>query len=146
MKKQCFKCLRELPLEMFYKHKKMSDGHLNKCIECTQLDSRQNRLANIEKCREYDRTRPNKAERMKQSNARTNPQHEKRTARIIAGNALRDGRLIKQPCFFCGKKERVEIHHPDYTKPLKVYWICKVCHRRLHRIIEATMKGHYHEA
>jgi hypothetical protein len=37
--KKCFKCSLEKPLDDFYKHKEMSDGHLNKCIECTKKDS-----------------------------------------------------------------------------------------------------------
>jgi len=24
-------------------------------------------------------------------------------------------------------------HHPDYTQPLKVTWLCKSCHRELHQ-------------
>jgi hypothetical protein len=38
--KKCFKCCRILPINNFYKHKKMLDGHLNKCIECTKNDVR----------------------------------------------------------------------------------------------------------
>lgn len=34
MKKVCFKCSIEKPLSSFHKHKKMKDGHLNKCSEC----------------------------------------------------------------------------------------------------------------
>ena len=40
--KVCFKCQESLPLERFYKHKKMADGRLNKCIDCTKSDSKQN--------------------------------------------------------------------------------------------------------
>jgi hypothetical protein len=37
-KKKCFKCNEEKELELFYKHPKMFDKHLNKCIECTKKD------------------------------------------------------------------------------------------------------------
>jgi hypothetical protein len=37
--KICFKCNTEKPLSDYYKHKKMGDGHLGKCKECTKKDS-----------------------------------------------------------------------------------------------------------
>ena len=37
-KKICFKCNAEKPLSDYYKHKKMGDGHLGKCKECTKKD------------------------------------------------------------------------------------------------------------
>lgn len=39
--KKCFKCEVEKPLTDFYKHKDMSDGHLNKCKSCTKNDTKQ---------------------------------------------------------------------------------------------------------
>ena len=37
--KKCFKCGTIKSLNEFYTHKKMGDGHLNKCRECTKRDS-----------------------------------------------------------------------------------------------------------
>jgi len=37
--KDCFKCGIRKPLDEFYKHKQMGDGHLNKCKTCTRKDT-----------------------------------------------------------------------------------------------------------
>lgn len=40
LSKICFKCNKDKPLTDYYKHKEMSDGHLNKCKDCTKLDTK----------------------------------------------------------------------------------------------------------
>ena len=53
---------------------------------------------------------------------------DKYRARTAVGNAVRDGRLTREPCEACGTTERVEAHHDDYSKPLEVRWLCKAHH------------------
>lgn len=51
--------------------------------------------------------------------------------RIVA-QALRNGTLKRRPCRVCGTKKRIQAHHDDYTKPLKVRWLCPKHHGERH--------------
>jgi ribosomal protein S27AE len=149
--KRCFRCTTVLPLSEFYKHPMMADGHLNKCKVCTKADATLNRatktpeeLAAYEKKRYEDparrkaiadsrkRARKKDPERYARYNRDDQLRHpEKRAARKKVGNAIRDGRLVKQPCEVCGAK-KVQAHHDDYSKPLEVRWLCIPCHAKHH--------------
>ena len=52
-------------------------------------------------------------------------------ARSYAGVYKRRGLLVAEPCK-CGEV-KVEMHHPDYAKPLEVQWLCRPCHLNLHQ-------------
>jgi hypothetical protein len=54
---------------------------------------------------------------------------EKKRAHTAVRDALRSGRLNKQPCEVCGS--RAEAHHEDYSKPLDVRWLCSKHHHRV---------------
>ena len=55
--KQCRECKSIKSLEEFYKHSKMKDGHLNKCISCVRGRVHRHRRNNLEAIRAYDRAR-----------------------------------------------------------------------------------------
>lgn len=64
----------------------------------------------------------------------TPEQRRKDNARSYAGVYLRRGKLIPQPCKRC-KAEKAEMHHPDYSQPLNVIWLCRPCHLYLHKVV-----------
>ena len=38
-------------------------------------------------------------------------------------------------CSQCGVEGRIEAHHPDYSKPLEVVWLCRIHHVEAHRVV-----------
>lgn len=49
------------------------------------------------------------------------------------GDALRYGKMVKpEICEKCGKKTELQGHHEEYTKPLDVKWLCRLCHCHEH--------------
>ena len=59
-----------------------------------------------------------------------NPLH---TTRLRFRAALRNGDVIPEPCEICGTTEDIHGHHPDYSKPLEVIWLCRKHHAALHK-------------
>jgi hypothetical protein len=119
----------------------MGDGHLGKCKACTKDDVKRRyydptfrpRIIDYERRRFKDPARKEKIKGYAAGMRRRNP--GKYRARTKVSNAVRDGRLVKSPCW-CGSA-KVEAHHTDYRKPLKVTWLC----RRHH--MEAEGKQHF---
>ncbi len=119
------------------------------------------RLAHIEKMREYQKKRPKRPydpvkERAKYERLmlrknpnwkphvpvvpRTNAQKkaQKKASNPVVFNArhtldmaVSRGRVKKHPCFVCGV-EPAEGHHPDYSRPREVVWLCREHHGQLH--------------
>lgn len=149
--KVCRDCNQEKPITEFYKHAKMLDGHLNKCIECVKARVSKHRKANLEKVREYDKQRsllPHRVEaRKKYQNTEEGKVAKKRAiqsyhkryplkyaAHVVTSNYIRDGKLKpSEACSICNSKELIEAHHDDYTKPLEVRWLCIKCHKEWHK-------------
>jgi ribosomal protein S27AE len=121
----------------------------NTCKDCRKERVRANRAAKVEYYRAYDRKRFKEDPRVKARNeayAKTKAGKAagskaktkwiesnliKRSAQVMAGNAIRDGRLKKELCEVCGSKT-VHAHHDDYAKPLDVRWLCPKHHKEWH--------------
>lgn len=56
---------------------------------------------------------------------------EKVKAKAAVKRAVRKGILVRQPCWVCGDS-KVHGHHPDYSAPLDVVWLCRAHHQQLH--------------
>lgn len=149
--KVCRTCNLEKELGDFYKHSKMADGHLNKCIQCVKERVKTHRVLNRDKIIAEAKKRANEPNRIAsrkkyQQSEKGKLAHKKamisykerypmkRASHIIVGNALRNGKLVKHDsCSECGSSTKIEGHHDDYTKPLELRWLCEKCHKEWHK-------------
>lgn len=148
MKKICRQCEREVRRADFYRHPTYADGLMAICKSCHRSNVRANRKSKADYYRDYDKRRANLPHRVAareaysktpegraaaiRSNRVSNERYpSRRAARIAVGNALRDGKLDRQPCEVCG--ERAQAHHDDYSKPLDVRWLCPTHHAEWHK-------------
>ena len=151
--RKCKSCGLEKDPSLFYASNK------SKCKECVKLAVIQNREENKDYYMEYDRNRPNQAERNQRNIERTNKgyseslefrqkiqntknswatrNYEKRKAQYSVSNAKRDGKLFApDTCEHCGTSEKkIQAHHWSYLPEhwLDVIWLCTGCHGKEHR-------------
>jgi hypothetical protein len=136
--KTCFKCGCQKLLTEFYRHSRMADGHLNKCKDCTKTDVAQHRHGKgRNRTLAYDRERaalPKRKEQQKQIVWRWRMQFpERKQAQSKLRYAVLTGEIKPQLCFVCGKI--AEAHHPDYSRPLDVVWLCSAHHKQAHALV-----------
>lgn len=138
--KKCFKCLKKKPLDKFYVHKRMGDGHLGKCIACTKKDVHERYVNPKFRSRiiEYEKTRfKDPARKLKvleyQRNRRLKFKGKSKAYQKVH-RSISNGSLKKKPCEKCGNVKS-QAHHEDYRKPLAVKWLCFKHHRETHNQI-----------
>lgn len=134
LKKGCFKCGQQKPVDDFYRHPQMGDGRLGKCKECTKRDVSTNYAAKRDRYSQYEHDR-NKSQSRREKRLQYQRNHrrkfpEKDKARRMVARAVKSGKLLRPNfCGCCGRFGQVQAHHTDYSKPLDVIWVCFVCHR-----------------
>jgi hypothetical protein len=130
-KKLCVKCKQEKPVSEFYRSASSKDGYRPYCKDCAR-----------QYIRDYTKTgyfndyqkRPEVKARIRANKSLYRQREDvkvKNTAREYTNHKIRAGAITREPCAFCGK-EQTEAHHPDYSKPLSIVWLCSDCHRELH--------------
>jgi hypothetical protein len=127
----CQACQSEKPEGAFYASNK------SRCKECIKERASAYRLDNLERVRQYDRMRASqphrKANNFAQSQSWRQEFPDRRRAQGLVQRALRTGRLKKQPCWVCGAD--AVAHHPDYSAPLDVVWLCQPHHKQAHALV-----------
>jgi hypothetical protein len=56
---------------------------------------------------------------------------ERPRAHLHVQSAVKNGKLKAQPCKVCFATP-TQAHHPDYSQPLEVIWLCALHHRQEH--------------
>lgn len=151
--KKCNTCNTEKDENDFYK------GHA-KCKACYILKVKSHREENSDYYAEYDRQRdqlPHRIE-MKKRYIQTEEGKKaareaknkwaeynviKRSANLIIGNAVRDGKILKPSiCSVCKKESsKIHGHHDDYAYPMTVRWLCSKCHTAWHKEHGSAING-----
>lgn len=142
MTKECKTCREVKSLSEFYKHPTCPTG-LGSCKQC--------RIKYVSKW--YRKTKPlrrqyrkeyrvlnlakDKAWKLRASKVYAKRHPEKVAAHAAVSTAIKSGVLKRKPCEVCGQKKS-HAHHSDYSKPLKVQWLCHIHHLEIHTHQEST--------
>ncbi len=150
--KICTKCKIEKPRAEFHRRAASKDGLRPHCKDCQKVYIRayyqSNRAQIVGKVRKYRRSevgrithkKHRQSEKGRAVQRRANRVYqlanpEKKKARDAISSAIQYGK-IQRPIFCeeCGLPAETQGHHPDYSKPLEVEWLCQDCHTEIHLI------------
>jgi hypothetical protein len=120
MTKPCIRCGCVRPLDGFYVHPRMADGHLNKCKECCKEYARHSLRVKLGDSAWVQSERKRGRDKYHRLYAPVDPLVFttqavplviKQRARNAVGNAVRDGRVSRPDrCEACGKNGRIHGH------------------------------------
>lgn len=113
--KFCCYCKQDRPVSLFYPNS-------SRCKPCEFERGKKRTQGRYAERREYFL-------KYQKEYKQKNP--EKIKARLLVKEAIKKGILPKQPCVECGDVNS-KGHHPNYSKPLEVVWLCQKHHQRVH--------------
>ena len=143
--KDCGGCGKRLELTEFGVNRAMPDGLAPRCKECVRAYQKQRRMKlNANKPPDWKQKTKDAAAYRKAwkeahpgyFNAKKREWFQKNKDRLRVKDAvkyaIKTGKLVRQPCSVCGA-EPSEAHHPDYSRPLSVVWLCRPHHLEIHK-------------
>jgi len=155
-KKTCTKCCETKYLSEFYKDRSRPDGHCGWCKNCQFEHQREyqktlaGKQVQARACKKYNQSEKGKQAQKKYDQSENGKQRhvracnkywdsfpKKKIANTIFNHAVRDGKIIPQPCVMCGETQCIQGHHEDYSQPLCVVWMCRKHHTEYHALLRA---------
>lgn len=128
--KICRGCKKEKDESEYYrdrpKHKTIY------CKRCSSLISRKAYVKNRKQRLAYFKNRFKQNKKTIVARRSVIDDHIKLAVNAKLRYAVRTGKVKKLPCEVCGNKNS-QGHHPDYSKPLEVLWLCDKHHKEHHR-------------
>jgi len=135
--KVCSNCGMEKSKTEFQKRNASVDGLTASCQSCLkQRDAaryKTERELRSARQKSYLATPEGKAAHKRATEKWQEQNKLRRAAHVILNNALKYKTIERQLCWVCGTK--AEAHHPDYSRPLDVVWLCKKHHHEVHQMI-----------
>lgn len=142
---------------------KFYSSNKSKCKVCVRNSVNKRRQDKHEEIKHYDRNRPNHKQRVQDNKERLarikveDPEKyrmyqdskkawgkrnkHKRNTHLRLMRAVYNGTVKKlDHCEHCDSKDNIHGHHPDYSKPLEVIWLCTSCHGIEHKKINQEVR------
>ena len=129
----CGLCGIEKPLEEYQRNKSNPLGRAYWCKDCRrdfdrQRNLRPDRRLYIKQWEQSERGKQLRA--ISRKNDRQQNKNKYRARRLL-NKLIKEGVINRMPCEICRKTGNG--HHPDYSKPTEVVWLCRKHHAELNR-------------
>jgi hypothetical protein len=100
------------------------------------------RRANPERCLQYERAwrRAHPKHCRSYWRAYRRRHRAKVLARRLINDAIRRGMFTRRACEICGTPE-AQAHHPDYSRPFEIHWLCREHHHEHHLAEQAGQRS-----
>jgi hypothetical protein len=135
------------PCKIYYQRiyeKSHIEQHRQRCLKYSQSEKGKNakkKYASTEKCKRIMSESNKKFRKTEKYKNYIKKYKEQNKVIYIASravsNAIRDKKLERPnsfQCVVCKSKNAENYHHPDYSKPLLIFPVCKDCHKFIHSL------------